>query len=141
VYLEHNFRKFQEESDMSDWIPFKEGSYLVEQAFLMTPDYKAVTLEEAIIDIYLDRQNKRQMQGRGLVRNVLVVQLLEDHETIDFLLDLGDEFKYVLRNPSFKAGKVFSPDTKSLLRFAPTSPWEHIPESEFAGILSRLELL
>jgi hypothetical protein len=126
---------------MNEWIPFNEGSYIVEQAFLVTPGGKATQVEDVIIDIYLDRRNQKQMNGRGLVRNVLVVELLEEHEIIDLFLDFGDEFKYVLRNPSLKAGKVFSPDTKSLCRFAPLSPWEQLSEDDFAGLLSQLRLL
>ena len=37
---------------MNDWVPIGEGKYLVEKAYLVTPDDTAVALEEAIIDVY-----------------------------------------------------------------------------------------
>jgi hypothetical protein len=126
---------------MNDWIPFKEGSYLVERAFLFAPDKTAVSIEDAVIDVYIDRFSIARMTGRGLVRNVHVVQLLEDHDDLDLLLDLGDEFKYLLRTPEFQGGKVFSRDTKSFLRFAPTGPLEPVQEKQFEEMVGRMSLL
>jgi len=121
-------------------IPFREGSYWVERAFLAAPDDRAAEVEEAVIDVYLDPRGNRRMNGRGFVRNVLVVEILEDHDELDLLLDLGPQFRYLLRAPRFQAGKVFEPATRSLLRFAPTASPEPLSEREFAGLLERLRV-
>ena len=126
---------------MSDWIPFSEGKYLVEKAFLVAPDETAVALEDTYIEIYQDRNGNRQMKGRSLVRNILIIQILDDHDVIDLVMDLGEEFKYRLKNPGIQAGKVFSPTIKSVLQFSPNSPWEQIAQNEYHKLLSRLKLL
>ncbi len=126
---------------MSDWIPFSEGKYLVEKAFLVAPDETAIALENTYIEIYQDRCGNRQMKGRSLVRNILIIQILDDHDVIDLVMDLGEEFKYRLKNPGIQAGKIFSPNVKSVLQFSPSSPWEQIAQNEFHKLLSRLKLL
>ncbi len=126
---------------MSEWIPFKEGDYVVERAFLLASDESAVPLEDAVIRVFQDSQGKRHMSGNGRVRNILLVGLLDDHEYIDLALDLGAEFKYLLKDPILKGGKVFSPDVKSSLQFVPRYPWEQIREDEFEALYSRLKFL
>lgn len=124
---------------MDEWIPFKEGDYIVEQALLLAPDGSAVLLEDAVIRVFEDRRGRRHMNGSGRVRNVLLVQLLDDHNEIDLVLDLGGEFKYLLKDPVLKGGKVFSPDVKSTLQFLPQEPWKQIEEGEFEALLSSLK--
>ncbi len=126
---------------MDEWIPFKEGDYIVEQAFLLAPDESAVLLEDAVIRVFQDRQGQRQMNGSCRVINLLLVSLLDDHNEIDLVLDLGAEFKYLLKDPILKGGKVFSPDVKSMLQFLPKEPWEQIQEDEFESLYSRLQFL
>lgn len=126
---------------MSDWISLEKGTYRVEQAFLIAPDDTAVSLEDAIIEVYRDHLGKRQVKGRGFILNFLVVELLEDNDAMDLVLDLGGAFKYRIRNPDLVAGKVFSPGIKSVLQFAPSEPWQPIDAPEFDGLLSRLKFL
>jgi hypothetical protein len=126
---------------MPDWIPFKEGEYLVEQAFLFAADNSAVNLEDPIIRIYKDKGGRRQMDGNARIRNILMVNLLDEHDNLDLALDLGADFTYLLENPEYKAGKVFSPDVKSTLQFAPRKPWERISQEEFRELFSRLVFL
>jgi hypothetical protein len=126
---------------MSEWIPFREGDYIVERAFLLAPDESAVLLEDAVIRVFQDRGGQRQMNGNCRVRNVLLVKLLDDHNEIDLVLDLGAEFKYILKDPILKGGKVFSPDVKSNLQFLPKQPWTQIQEAEFENLYSRLKFL
>jgi hypothetical protein len=126
---------------MTNWIPFVEGEYLVEQAFLAAPDGSATTLENTIIEVYPDRQSIRHLKGHGRIRNLHMVELLEDSDDLDIILDLGDEFKYRLKQPELQSGKVFSPDAKSTLWFTPNSPWQQIPRDEFDELLSNLKLL
>lgn len=126
---------------MANWIPFAEGEYLVEKAFIVAPDLTAVAVEGAVIEVYLDKQSQRQLKGRGRIRNILLVELLEDNDDLDLVLDLGDEFKYRITKPDLQAGKVFSPDVKSSLQFTPTAPWEQILAADFAKLVSRLKVL
>ena len=126
---------------MADWIPFKEGDYIVEKAFLLAPDESAVHLEDAVIRVYQDRRGQRHMSGNCRARNALLVKLLDEHDEIDLVLDLGAEFKYILKDPILKGGKVFSPDVKSSLQFLPQQPWEQIKEKEFKSLYSRLNFI
>jgi hypothetical protein len=126
---------------MTQWIPFAEGEYLVDQAYLLTSDNSAAALENVIIEVYSDRQGKRHLKGHCRVRNMLMIELLEDNDDLDLLLDFGDEFKYLLKAPDLNAGKVFSPGAKSTLWFAPKTAWEQIPENEFVEFLSNLRLI
>jgi len=126
---------------MTNWIPFVEGEYLVEQAFLLAADGSATALENTIIEVYPGRQGIRHLKGHSRVRNLHMVELLQDSDDLDIILDLGDEFKYLLKQPELQSGKVFSPDAKSTLWFTPNSPWQQIPQDEFDALLSNLKLL
>ena len=60
---------------------------------------------------------------------------------MDLVLNLGEEFKYILKKPVLKGGKVFAPDVKSMLQFFPSKAWEKIPQAEFENLLSQLKFL
>jgi hypothetical protein len=126
---------------MHNWIPFENSSYLAEQAFLMAEDDTAVALEKTVITVYTGKGGKQHLKGSGLVRNALVVELSEENDDLDLILDFGSEFKYRLTAPKIIAGKVFAPDVKSTLQFAPTSPWNQIPEAEFEILMGKLKLI
>jgi hypothetical protein len=126
---------------MNNWIPFENSSYLAEQAFLMAEDDTAVALEKTVITVYTGKGGKQHLKGSGLVRNALVVELLDENDALDLILDFGNEFKYRLTAPTITAGKVFAPDVESTLQFVPTSPWQQIPESEFEILMGKLELI
>lgn len=126
---------------MKDWIPFENATYLAEQAFLVAEDNSAALLEQTIINVYTGSGGKRSFSGTGLIRNILLVELLEENDDLDLILDLGGEFKYRLKTPEISAGKVFSPNIKSSIQFSPIAPWHQIPESEFDVLLSRLKFL
>jgi hypothetical protein len=126
---------------MQNWIPFAEGEYLVDKALLITDKQTAVQVEDAIIEVYSGPQNRRYLKGRGRIRNVLMIELLEVSDDLDMLLDFGDEFKYLLKLPDLQSGKVFSPDVKSALQFTPRTPWRQISPDEFNNRLSRLRIL
>jgi hypothetical protein len=127
--------------NMENWIPFEEGEYLVDQAFLVAPDNSAVELNDTVVKIYRGPKGKYQMNGTGLVRNVLLVELLENCDDVDLVLNLGEEFKYIIKTPVLKAGKVFAPDVKAMLQFFPCKAWEKIPQAEFENLLSQLKFL
>jgi hypothetical protein len=126
---------------MSDWVPFGEGKYLVERAYLITPENTAVTLEEAVIDVFTGAGGRRRMRGSCPVQNVLLVALHEDHDELDLLMDLGGAFKYILRKPILQAGKVFAPNVKSLLHFTPAAPLEAVAADDFNRRVSALRIL
>ena len=126
---------------MDNWIPLGEGEYLVEQALLVTDDNRAVAVDDVIVEIYADQRGQRHMKGRGRVRNILMVELLEDSDDLDLLLDFGDEFKFLLKEPNLQAGKVFAPDARSVLQFIPQTPWQEVPPEAYADLMARLSVL
>jgi len=126
---------------MSDWIPFENAIYLVERAFLVADDNTAALLEKTSIEVYTGRNGKKRLKGSGLVQNMLLVELLEENDDLDLILDLGENFKYLMKKPNITAGKVFTPNVKSHLQFDPVSPWEQISESEFTKLTNSFKLL
>ena len=126
---------------MADWVPFAEGKYLVEQAYLVTSDDTAVALKEAVIDVFTGAGGRRRMRGSCPVENILIVAIHEDHDELDLLMDLGGAFKYILRKPILQAGKVFAPNVKSLLHFVPAAPLEPVAAADFDRRVSALKIL
>ena len=126
---------------MKDWIPFEDATYLAEQAFLVVADNNAALLEQTIINVYTGSGGKRSFSGTGLIRNILLVELLEENDDLDLILDFGGEFKYRLNTPEISGGKVFSPNVKSSIQFSPTAPWHQVPESEFNVLIRQLKFL
>ena len=126
---------------MDNWIPLGEGEYLVEQALLVADDNRAVAVDDVIVEIYADKRGQRHMKGRGRVRNILMVELHEDSDDLDLLLDFGDEFKFLLKEPNLQAGKVFAPDARSVLQFIPQSPWQEISPEAYTDLMARLRVL
>jgi hypothetical protein len=126
---------------MDNWVPFGEGEYLVEQALLVAATDTAVAVDNVVIEVYEDPQGHRHLKGRGRIRNILMIELLEDSDDLDLLLDFGGEFKFLLKEPMLQSGKVFSPDARSVLLFIPKTPWEQLPSTDFDNLMSRLRLL
>jgi hypothetical protein len=126
---------------MTEWIPFEEGRYRVERAVLLSAGGNGVEVAEAVIEVRAGPRGGRRMQGRGRVRNALLVQLLDEGEDPDLLLDLGGEFKYRLDGPEIQGGKVFTPGITSFIQFLPRRPWEQVPEADFNALMSRVRML
>jgi hypothetical protein len=126
---------------MENWIPFAEGEYLVDQVLLVADNQNAVLVENVIVEVYADQRGRRYLKGRGRIRNVLMVELLDDSDDLDLLLDFGDEYKYLLKVPNLQSGKVFSPDVKSVLQFTPQTAWQQLPPDEYDSLLSRMQIL
>jgi hypothetical protein len=126
---------------MAHLIFIEEGIYPAEEAFLLNPGALGTVLDDAVMEVYQDGNNERRVRGRGLALNLSIVELLEDHDDIDILIDLGGQFKYLLKTPILKAGKVFSPDVKSLVHFVARTPLEKLNEVEFAGMREQLSLV
>lgn len=126
---------------MEQWVPFGEGEYIVEQAFLASPEGSAVSLERAVIEVFTDRKGMRQVRGNGMVRPFFMVELHEETEDIDLYIDLGADFRYRMRKPVLQSGKVFSPAVQSLLQFYPRRPWEPLSGNAFSDCIAELSFL
>jgi hypothetical protein len=74
-----------------------------------------------------------------MASNLLVIELLEENDTLDILLDLGGDFKYHLIAPQISSGKLFVPDVKSTLQFSPQQPWRQLSADLFTKEVSALK--
>jgi hypothetical protein len=129
------------EEKMAHWIDIEEGTYRAEEAFLLTPRHAAMALEDVMVEVYHDNNNQRRVRGRAMATGMHMVELLEDDDDLHLLLDLGDQFKFLLHTPSIRAGKTFSPDDKSLLQIAAQGPLEKLDNPKYKEIRSKLVLL
>lgn len=121
---------------MTQWIPFREGEYQVMRAFLVSPDDAVEPVDHATIEIYAGKSGIRQLKGSGRVENVQMVALLEDHGSLDLILDLGEDLIYRLPAPELKAGKVFTPGIRSMMQFTPTVPWQPMSADALETLLN-----
>jgi hypothetical protein len=124
-----------------DWIPFQDGAYRLEQAYLVAGDNAAVSLLQPYLEVFTGRTGKRWMKGGSLVEPVLVVELLETDDHLDILLSFGEPYHYLMRKPEIQAGKMFVPNVKSSLKFMPTVPWQALSEESYRDRLTALKLL
>ena len=126
---------------MENWIPFADGKYFVERAFLLSSGLSAVDLSDTVIEVKSDAAGLRQMRGRGRVQNLLMVTLLEDSDDLDLVFDFGDEYKFRLPAPNVQGGKVFAANVKSMLQFYPKDPWTQLPIDEYDDLVDRVKFL
>ena len=126
---------------MEQWVPFAEGEYLVEEAFLAAPDNTALNLEKAVVEVFQDASGQRRLRGVARVRPYYMVQLMGENDAIDLILDLGGEFKYRLPRPTLRSGKVFSPDVKAVLQFSPTVPWAPLSQKTYGEMKRKLAFI
>jgi hypothetical protein len=124
-----------------EWVPFAEGEYLVEKAWVVAPDARAIPLEGAVVEVLLDPRGRRRLNGSGLVRNALLVELLEEEDTLDLLLDFGGAFQFRLHQPHISGGKVFAPAVKSTLQFTLSSPLEALAPDVWRQTVTGLKVL
>jgi hypothetical protein len=126
---------------MEDWIPFEEGKYAVTRAVLTSAAHNAVQLAEPVLEIFTGRFGKRQLKGYALVQNTALVDLHEDGDEIDLLLDLGADYRFLMKNPLLQGGKVFSPNIRSAIHFHPRGPWHPLSVEDFEARLEALSYL
>jgi hypothetical protein len=126
---------------MEQWIPFSEGEYIIEEAFLTAPDNAALNLEKGVLEVYKGAAGQRHIKGHARVRPYDMVQLMEENDTVDLILDLGSAFKYRMPRPLLRSGKVFAPDVKAVLQFSPTVPWESLSEDAYAEMRARMAFI
>ena len=113
-------------------VPFALGLYAADEAWLTTPGGLALPLAEVVIEVSEAPAGGLALQGRGYVRNDLMVHLLEEEATLHILLDMGGEFKYFLDSPAVSAGKMLVPGVSSILRFSPRKDLEPLSEADYA---------
>lgn len=122
-------------------IPFREGTYLIEAAYLITPQKRTLELTEGILEVYKDTLGTKYLRGRAFVHNTLMVALLEEEESLDLILDLGLGFRYRIPQPRLQAGKVFEPRTRSIMHFAPSAGLVPLADADYEALLSTVTLL
>ena len=120
---------------MDEWININEGKYIAAQVWLLAADGSGVEMDDTVITIYKDRTGIRRLQGQGFVNSLQVIELLEDHDDLDVLLDLGEDFKYRLVAPTLSGGKIFAPGVKSSMVFVPSRPWIPMSEAQYRSAL------
>jgi hypothetical protein len=121
-----------------NWIPFDEGLYAVEAAFLVNAERLAVPLGEALIEVRTDRRGRRHLTGSGRLNTAQLVALLEDGDELDLLLDLGGPYQYRLCNPEIQGGKAFAPNVRATIQFTPRSPWQPMGIGDFYAEVATL---
>jgi hypothetical protein len=126
---------------MAHWISIEQGVYLIDSAYVFNPAHQAVALEDGVLEVYLDGDDERRVRGQAMMVNRSLVDLLEDHDELDLLLDLGEGFHYLVKDPVIRAGKVLAPDVKSLAYFAAQGPLEKLAASEYHRIKGRLAVI
>ena len=126
---------------MTQWVTFQEGQYIVERAFLTTPDGSAIPVEEAVLEVYEGPGGRRRLRGWGMIYPQGMVNLMDETEALDLLIDLGGAFKYRLSAPELHSGKVFSPAVRSMMRFFPSQPWEALEQKDFETAVEALTVI
>lgn len=125
---------------MKNWITIGEGEYSVESAYLLAPEYYATPLENTIIHVFSGRDGHLSMEGKSLVENIHIVELLEHGDTLDLLLVFDAEIIFLMKNPILHGGKVFAANVKSTIRFSPRTPWKKIEKETYIELKSKLKL-
>ncbi|MEJ5300229.1 MAG: hypothetical protein WHS38_04490 [Thermodesulforhabdaceae bacterium] len=120
----------------------REGTYIIEEAFVITTNEprRGIALRDAFLEVEKDG-NHKIVHGRATVHNLSLVELFEDNELLDMIINMGEGFKFYLKNPAIQAGKVFSPTVSSTMRFIPRESFDHISDTEYAKIVDSIVLI
>ena len=116
----------------------------VEELFRQLIDLEPQMPEELAI-MAINAENPRQLAYLTASSMRIKIddaqELLEDHDDLDMILDLGGPFKYRLETPQLTSGKVFTPNVKAVLQFSPRIPWTPLSEKEFEHLVSEIKML
>ncbi|NNF99926.1 MAG: hypothetical protein HKM93_11150 [Desulfobacteraceae bacterium] len=126
---------------MKNWIQISEGEYDVKKAYILAPDYYAVSMESAVINVFTGRDGHRKMEGHGLIENIRVVDLLDHGDDLDIILMFEADICFIMRSPILQGGKVFAENIKSTMRFTPTKPWEQLSDDEYHDLTEKIRRL
>lgn len=100
-------------------IDLPEGLYEVDQAYLVdAAGRNRLPLRAVSFEIWLDRKKRKQLRGRGFVKNFYFAKMLEDTEEVDLVLCFFEDYFLWLKEPIIQVGKVFEPATESSLVFS-----------------------
>ena len=111
-----------------------EGLYEVDQAYLVDANRNRLPLRDVSYEIWKDKQERRQLRGRGFVRNLHFAEMLEDTERVDLVLCFFEDYFLWLKEPIIQAGKVFEPTTESSLIFSIGETVKTITEEQFMDL-------
>jgi hypothetical protein len=99
-------------------IDLPEGLYEVDQAYLVDAGRDRLLLRDVSFEIWLDKQGRKQLRGRGFIKNIDFADMLEDTEEVDLVLCFFEDYFLWLKEPVIQVGKVFEPETESSLIFS-----------------------
>ena len=115
-------------------IDLPEGLYEVDKAYLVDASKNHLPLRDVSFEIWLDKQDRKQLRGRGLVRNFYFAEMLEDTERVDLVLCFFEDYYLWLEEPVIQVGKVFEPETESSIIFSIGESISLISEAQFSNL-------
>jgi hypothetical protein len=115
-------------------IDLPEGLYEVDQAYLVDPNRNRLSLRDVTFEIWQDKQERKQLRGRGLIKNFDFAEMLEDTEKVDLVLCFFEDYYLWLEEPIIQVGKVFEPTTESSLVFSSGETISQISEQQFTEL-------
>lgn len=126
---------------MEQWIPYEEGDYAVEGAFLCVPEGHGLQVDDVVVTVFTDNRGLRQLSGYGRLENTLLMDLLDHGSRVDLVLDLAPGHRYRLVEPLIRAGKLFTPGVRSSFHFHPREPWAPLSDPRFDDLLRATSFL
>ncbi|MGC8718965.1 MAG: hypothetical protein ACP5TY_03020 [Thermodesulforhabdaceae bacterium] len=120
----------------------RPGTYIIEEAFIITADTprRGIILKDAFLDVE-DDGKRLIVHGRATVHNLSLVELYEDHDKLDMIINMGDGFKFYLKEPIIQAGKVFSPAIESTMRFIPVDSFDLMTDDEYRLLVKSVTII
>ena len=115
-------------------IDLPEGLYEVDQAYLVDSLRNRLPLRDVSFEIWKDKRKRKQLRGRGYIRNLAFAEMLEDTDSVDLVLCFFEDYYLWLKEPIIQVGKVFEPTTESSLIFGLGEDISMISEAQFTEL-------
>lgn len=115
-------------------IDLPEGLYEVDQAYLVDGAKNRLLLRDVFFEIWIDKHERKQMRGRGFVKNLDFAEMLEDTEQVDLVFCFFADYYLWLKEPIIQVGKVFEPATESSLIFSIGKDVSPISKEQFSEL-------
>ncbi len=112
-------------------IGLPEGLYEVDQAYLVDGGRNRLPLRDVTFEIWVDKQGRRQLRGRGFINNFHFAEMLGETENVDLVLRFFDDYFLWLKEPIVQVGKVFEPATESSLIFSIGESISRVSQEQF----------